>query len=51
MGDETPTVTHLDEGLNFLGFRGARGGGEEILVYTYPSKKALASVTDKVQAN
>jgi RNA-directed DNA polymerase len=50
---ETKTrVTHLDEGLDFLGFRIQRRlkrGTAKKYVYTYPSKKALASVTDKVR--
>jgi RNA-directed DNA polymerase len=46
-------VTHLDEGLDFLGFRIQRRlkrGTAKKYVYTYPSKKALASIMDKVRA-
>jgi RNA-directed DNA polymerase len=45
-------VTHLDEGLDFLGFRIQRRtkrGTAKKHVYTYPSKKALASITGKVR--
>lgn len=46
-------VCHLDEGLDFLGFRiqrRRRKGTNTWAVYTYPSKKALLSVTAKVRA-
>ena len=46
-------VCHLDEGLDFLGFhiqRRRKRGTSEYYVYTYPSKKALASITGKVRA-
>lgn len=51
---ETKTaVAHIDEGFDFLGFRIQRrrkkGEGGKRAVYTYPSKKALASVMDKVR--
>jgi RNA-directed DNA polymerase len=46
-------VCHIDEGLDFLGYhiqrRLKRGTGKRY-VYTYPSKKALASITGKVRA-
>jgi RNA-directed DNA polymerase len=48
---KTRTV-HIDEGFDFLGFRiqrkPKRGSGKPT-VYTYPSKKALASITSKVK--
>jgi RNA-directed DNA polymerase len=48
---KTRTV-HIDEGFDFLGFRiqrqPKRGSGKPT-VYTYPSKKALASITGKVK--
>jgi RNA-directed DNA polymerase len=48
---KTRTV-HIDEGFDFLGFRiqrqPKRGSGKPT-VYTYPSKKALASITNKVK--
>ena len=46
-------VCHLDEGLDFLGFhiqRRLKKGTSKHYVYTYPSKKALASITGKVRA-
>ena len=48
-----PSATrHIDEGFDFLGFRiqrqPKRGSGKPT-VYTYPSKKALASITSKVK--
>jgi RNA-directed DNA polymerase len=47
------SVVHIDEGFDFLGFRIQRHrkrGTNKSYVYTYPSKKALASVTAKVRA-
>jgi len=50
---EKTRVCHLDEGFDFLGWRIQRrrwrGRANKRAVYTYPSKKALASVTDKVR--
>jgi RNA-directed DNA polymerase len=46
-------VVHLDEGFVFLGFhiqRRTKAGTTKKYVYTYPSKKALASITSKVRA-
>jgi RNA-directed DNA polymerase len=46
-------VCHLDEGLDFLGFRIQRRlkrGTARKHIYTYPSKKALASIIGKVRA-
>ncbi|CAO5174262.1 hypothetical protein FAIPA1_380009 [Frankia sp. AiPs1] len=46
-------VGHIDEGLDFLGFhiqRRRKRGTSRYYVYTYPSKKALASITEKVRA-
>ena len=46
-------VCHIDEGFDFLGFRIQRKrkrGTDKRVVYTYPSKKALASVVGKVRA-
>ncbi|MEV0678328.1 group II intron reverse transcriptase/maturase [Actinosynnema sp. NPDC050436] len=45
-------VTHVDEGFDFLGWRiqrHAKRGTNRRYVYTYPSKKALRSVMDKVK--
>ena len=45
-------VCHIDEGFDFLGFRiqrrRKRGTGKRV-VYTYPSKKALASIVGRVR--
>ncbi len=50
---EKTRVCHIDEGFDFLGFhiqrRAWRGRGKQRAVYTYPSKKALASVMEKVR--
>jgi RNA-directed DNA polymerase len=45
-------ITHVDEGLDFLGHRVQRHqkrGTAKRYVYTYPSKKALAVITAKVR--
>jgi len=45
-------ITHIDEGLDFLGHRVQRHqkrGTARRYVYTYPSKKALAAITAKVR--
>ena len=46
-------VCHIDEGFDFLGFRIQRRrkrGTTKHMVYTYPSKKALASIIGRVRA-
>jgi len=46
-------VSHIDEGLDFLGFRIQRRrkpGTTRRMVYTYPSKKALAAIIGRVRA-
>lgn len=46
-------IAHIDEGFDLLGFRIRRDtkqGDGRRHVYTYPSKKALASITRKVKA-
>jgi RNA-directed DNA polymerase len=46
-------VVHLDEGLDFLGFRIQRKrkrGSSKRYVYTYPSKKAVTAIKAKVRA-
>ena len=47
-------VSHIDEGFDFLGWRiqrrNRRGEHDKRAVYTYPSKKALASIIDKVRS-
>jgi RNA-directed DNA polymerase len=50
---EKTVVTHIDEGFDFLGWRiqrrARRGRGGRRAVYTYPSKKALNALIDKVR--
>jgi RNA-directed DNA polymerase len=44
---------HIDEGFDFLGWhiqRRRKRGTTQMVVYTYPSKKSLTSVTGKVRA-
>jgi RNA-directed DNA polymerase len=47
-------VCHIDEGFDFLGWRiqrrNQRGRSGKRAVYTYPSKKALASIVDKMRS-
>ena len=47
-------VCHIDEGFDFLGWhiqrRAWRSRTGKRAIYTYPSKKALASIIDKVRA-
>jgi RNA-directed DNA polymerase len=46
-------VTHIDEGLDFLGWhieRHKKRGTNRYYVYTYPSRKALKTVMGKVRA-
>jgi RNA-directed DNA polymerase len=45
-------ITHIDEGFDFLGWRIQRrrqAGSDRRLVYTYPSKKALAAIVGTVR--
>jgi RNA-directed DNA polymerase len=54
LSEEKTRVRHIDEGFDFLGWRIQRrfwrGRTNKRAIYTYPSKKALASVTDKVRS-
>jgi RNA-directed DNA polymerase len=54
LSEEKTRVCHIDEGFDFLGFRiqrrSWRGRTGKRAVYTYPSKKALASVMVKVRS-
>lgn len=46
-------ITHIDQGLDFLGWRIQRHhqrGGNRQYVYTYPSRKAVTAATAKVKA-
>jgi RNA-directed DNA polymerase len=52
LSPEKTKITHIDEGLDFLGRRIQRHrkpGTVKSYVYTYPSKKAVATVTRKVR--
>lgn len=51
---EKTRVCHIDEGFDFLGWHIQRRAwrsrsGERKAIYTYPSKKALTSIKDKVR--
>jgi RNA-directed DNA polymerase len=49
---EKTLITHIDEGLDFLGWRIQRHqkpGQDRRYVYTYPAKKALAAICRKVK--
>jgi RNA-directed DNA polymerase len=52
LSEAKTTVCHIDEGFDFLGFRIQRRrkrGATKRVVYTYPSKKALASIVGRVR--
>jgi RNA-directed DNA polymerase len=52
LSEEKTVTVGIDEGFDFLGFRIQRQtkrGSNRAFVYTWPSKKALASVTAKVK--
>jgi RNA-directed DNA polymerase len=52
LSEEKTSVVHIDEGFVFLGFRIQRQtkkGTNKLVVYTWPSKKALASIKAKVK--
>ncbi|MGK2955574.1 MAG: group II intron reverse transcriptase/maturase [Solirubrobacterales bacterium] len=53
LSEEKTMIAHIDEGFDFLGFRIQRQtkrGSNKAFVYTWPSKKALASIMAKVKA-
>jgi RNA-directed DNA polymerase len=53
LSEEKTRIVHIDEGFDFLGFRIQRHqkrGTQKRYVYTYPSKKSLASVKAKVRS-
>lgn len=54
LSEEKTRVCHIDEGFDFLGWhiqcRNRRGQNGKKAIYTYPSKKALASVMAKVRS-
>lgn len=52
LAPEKTQVVHIDEGFTFLGFdirRMRKRGTSKYHVYTTPSKKAIASIKDKVK--
>ncbi len=52
LSQEKTLVTHIDEGLDFLGWRLQRHrkpGTNRYYIYTYPAKKALRAVKAKVK--
>jgi RNA-directed DNA polymerase len=53
LSPEKTLITHIDEGLDFLGWRIQRHrkrGTTKHYVYNYPAKKALRAVTAKIKA-
>ena len=54
LSEEKTRVCHVDEGFDFLGWRiqrrSWRGRSGKMAIYTYPSKKALASIIGKIRA-
>jgi len=52
LSDAKTRVAHIDEGIDFLGWRIQRHtkkGTAKRYVYTYPSKRSLARIVDKVR--
>lgn len=53
LSDEKTRVCHINEGFDFLGWRiqrrSWRGRNGKKAIYTYPSKKALASIIGKIR--
>lgn len=52
LSEEKTTVCHIDQGFDFLGYRIQRHrkrGTAKHFVYLYPSKKALASIVDRIR--
>ena len=53
LSEQKTGICHIDEGFDFLGWRiqrrARRGRGGARAVYTYPSKKALLAILDKVR--
>jgi RNA-directed DNA polymerase len=53
LSEAKTSITHIDEGFDFLGYRIQRHqkrGTNKRFVYTYPSKTALAAIKRKVKA-
>lgn len=53
LSEEKTRVCHIDEGFDFLGWRiqrrTRRGRTGKTAIYTYPSKKSMASIKEKVR--
>jgi RNA-directed DNA polymerase len=52
LSEEKTKISHIDEGLDFLGWRIQRHrkpGTSKSYIYTYPAKKAVHAVTGKVR--
>ncbi len=53
LSEEKTRVSHVDEGFDFLGWRiqrrPQRGRAGKTAIYTYPSKKSMASIKGKVR--
>jgi RNA-directed DNA polymerase len=52
LSPEKTAITHIDEGLDFLGWhiqRRRKRGTSKHYVYTYPARKSVKSVTAKVK--
>ena len=53
LSEEKTKVCHIDEGFDFLGWRiqrrPQRDQAGKTAIYTYPSKKSMASIKDKVR--
>jgi len=52
LSEEKTLITHIDEGLDFLGWRIQRRrkrGTDQNYVYTYPARKAIKAATVKVK--
>jgi RNA-directed DNA polymerase len=53
LSEEKTLITHIDDGLDFLGWhiqRHRKRGTTRRYVYTYPARKAVKAVTGKVKA-
>jgi len=53
LSQEKTLITHIEQGLDFLGWRIQRHrkpGTSRYYVYTYPAKKSLQAIMDKVKA-
>ena len=53
LSGEKTHITHVDDGFDFLGWhirrRKKKGTNDKMVVHTYPSKKSVASIKDKIR--